>query len=315
MFRGRYRGFDGRRPEGFNAGLFRRWQAGSLAANAYFWQKKLRSMKALLPFVLVAVVLACRPMRPAAPLTTAFESQPVWADEFDRDGLPDPTRWSYATGGHGWGNNELQFYTKDRPENARVENGRLIIEARKEDFQGKNYTSARLLTKGKGDWTYGRVVVRARLPAGRGTWPAIWMLASGSAYSPNAWPDNGEIDIMEEVGYEPNVIHASIHTKAFNHVIGTHKTATVYIPTAQSGFHDYRLDWTPETITAFVDDKPYATFNNTHGGWTEWPFDKPQYLLLNLAVGGNWGGQKGIDDSIFPQSMEVDFVRIYALRK
>ncbi|SDM60648.1 glycoside hydrolase family 16 protein [Siphonobacter aquaeclarae] len=245
----------------------------------------------------------------------SFETTPVWSDEFNYSGLPDPKKWGYDVGGGGWGNNELEYYTKDRTENARVENGKLIIEARKEDYQGRQYTSARLVTKGKGDWTYGKIVVRARLPKGRGTWPAIWTLASQSDLSKTYWPDNGEIDIMEHVGYDPNRIHATVHTKAFNHVIHTQKNAQKVIPDAMESFHDYAIEWTPASIKAFIDGEQYFTFSNTGKGWQEWPFDKPQHLLLNIAVGGNWGGKEGVDESIFPQKMEVEYVRVYRMKR
>jgi beta-glucanase (GH16 family) len=138
--------------------------------------------------------------------------QLVWSDEFNYSGLPDRSKWGYDVGGHGWGNKELQYYTERRKENARVENGHLIIEARRDGSESNEYTSARLVSKGKGDWTYGRFEVRAKLPSGRGTWPAIWMLPSVKSYGGGGWPDNGEIDIMEHVGFDPNVIHGSAHT-------------------------------------------------------------------------------------------------------
>ena len=147
--------------------------------------------------------------------------QPVWLDEFDTAGLPDSGRWSYEVGGHGWGNRELQFYTERRRENARVEGGRLIVEARREDWQGKQYTSARL--NSRAGWTYGRIEVRAKLPRGRGTWPAIWMLPVHGEYAKGGWPDNGEIDIMEHVGFDPGVIHGTIHSRAYNHVDRTQR--------------------------------------------------------------------------------------------
>jgi len=278
----------------------------------------LRSLTLLAALILLAF---CQKKEDYGPLPTftpvatsyGFDEKPVWADEFDYTGLPDPKRWGYDVGGGGWGNNELQYYTKDRPENARVENGNLVIEARKEEFGGRNYTSARLVTKGKGDWTYGRIEVRAKLPRGRGTWPAIWTLASQTSYGTAFWPDNGEIDIMEHVGFDPGTVHANIHTKAFNHSIGTNKGSSIKVPDAMDAFHTYRVDWTPTTMTFFVDDKSYFTFENTGNGWQQWPFDKAQHLLLNIAVGGNWGGQQGVDDSVFPQKMLVDYVRVYKL--
>lgn len=232
----------------------------------------------------------------------------VWSDEFNYQGLPDPSKWNYDTGGHGWGNHELQNYTYKKLNNARVENGKLVIEARKE-MRGKNaYSSSRLVTKGKGDWTYGHIDVRARLPKGRGTWPAIWMLGSAT---PLKWPDDGEIDIMEHVGYNHGVIHASVHCKKYYHSIGTQKTGNIEVPDCSEAFHVYSLDWDAETITVLIDDKPYFTFKNEHSDRTAWPFDKPFHLLLNIAVGGDWGGQKGVDETIFPRRMEIDYVRVY----
>jgi beta-glucanase (GH16 family) len=233
----------------------------------------------------------------------------VWADEFDRPGLPDVSRWSYDVGGHGWGNNELQFYTRGRLENARVEDGRLIIEARREAWEGRRYTSARLVTKDKGDWTYGRIAVRARLPRGRGSWPAIWTLGSTT---PLEWPEDGEIDIMEHVGFDPGVVHASVHTQRFNHVAGTQKTATIPAPDAASVFHEYVAEWDRHRIRVLLDDREYFVFTREPGGRDVWPFDAPQHLLLNVAVGGNWGGRKGVDEGALPFRLEVDYVRVYA---
>ncbi|SJZ48694.1 glycoside hydrolase family 16 protein [Sediminibacterium ginsengisoli] len=232
----------------------------------------------------------------------------VWSDEFNTNGLPDPAKWSYDTGGHGWGNHELQFYTYREKKNARIENGVLIIEALKEQKNNNAYTSARLVTKGKGDWTYGRIDVKARLPRGKGSWPAIWMLASVPKLK---WPDDGEIDIMEHVGYNPGTVHASVHCKKYYHKIGTQKTATIPVPDFSDSFHVYSLEWDSEKITMLIDNKPYFSFQNEHTGNEAWPFDKPFHLLLNLAVGGDWGGQKGIDETAFPQKMEIDYVRVY----
>jgi len=232
----------------------------------------------------------------------------VWSDEFNTPGLPDASRWNYDTGGRGWGNNELQYYTLARKENARVENGHLIIEARKENWQNRNYTSARLVTKGKGDWQYGKIEVRAKLPKGLGTWPAIWMLGSTT---PLKWPDDGEIDIMEHVGYDPGQVHASVHCKKYNHVIGTQKTAITSIPDFADKFHVYEAEYTKDSVIIGVDGKPYFRFANEHSSYEAWPFDNKMHLLLNVAVGGNWGGAKGVDDKIWPVRMEVDYVRVY----
>lgn len=240
--------------------------------------------------------------------TTPTEKKLVWSDEFDYTGLPDPKKWGYDVGGSGWGNQEKQYYTKDRLENARVENGKLIIEAIKENFAGNNYTSARLITKGKGDWTYGRIEVRAKLPKGVGTWPAIWMLASTN---PLKWPDDGEIDIMEHVGFDAGVIHGTIHTKAYNHGIGTQKGAQIRINDAQDVFRNYSIEWTRDYIDWYVDDKKYFSFTNINSSKDTYPFMSNFHLLLNIAIGGSWGGQKGIDDTIFPQRMEIEYVRVY----
>ncbi|MDQ3279697.1 MAG: glycoside hydrolase family 16 protein [Bacteroidota bacterium] len=248
--------------------------------------------------------------QPVAATTTNsdFEAAPVWQDEFDYSGLPDSTKWGYDVGGHGWGNNELQYYTRSG-NNARVGNGILTITARKEPMEGKSYTSARLVTKNKGDFLYGRVEVRAKLPSGRGTWPAIWMLPTDWAYG--GWPASGEIDIMEHVGYDPARVLFSVHTEAYNHVKGTQKSGEKNISTAMTDFHLYRVDWTPDSIRGYFDNEQVFSFANEQKGSATWPFDKRFHILLNLAIGGNWGGQKGVDDAIFPATFEIDYVRVY----
>ncbi len=240
------------------------------------------------------------------PVDTSMKK--IWSDEFDYSGLPDSSKWRYDTGGGGWGNNELQYYTASRKENARVENGHLIIEARKEAWQGLDYTSARLVTKGTGDWKYGRIEVRARLPKGLGTWPAIWMLGSST---PLKWPDDGEIDIMEHVGYQHGVVHASVHTKKYHHSIGTQKTDTVLVRDLSEQFHVYSVEWNAKTVNVAVDGKTFFSFANEGSGREAWPFDEKMHLLLNVAVGGNWGGAKGVDPSIYPVRMEIDYVRVF----
>ena len=232
----------------------------------------------------------------------------VWSDEFSNKGLPDPIKWNYDVGGNGWGNNEMQYYTEKRKENCRVENGLLIIEARKEDYEGEKYTSARLITKGKGDWQYGKITVRAKIPGGLGTWPAIWMLASTT---PLKWPEDGEIDIMEHVGWNPTYIHGSIHCKKYNHIIRTQRTDTVIINDCMEKFHVYGVEWDAEKVQVSVDGIIYLNFKNEHSDYTAWPFDNKMHLLLNIAVGGNWGGAKGVDESIWPRRMEVDYVRVF----
>lgn len=250
-------------------------------------------MRTLLLFWLAAAPLCAEP----------FVNAPAWFDEFEGQGPPETARWGYDLGGGGWGNQELQVYT-DR--NAWRENGHLVLEARREP--DGSFTSCRLVSKGKGDFTYGKWVIRARLPRGKGTWPAIWMLPSAGG----AWPDEGEIDIMEEVGHDPEVIHGSIHCRAFNHIDKTQKTARRSLPGAQSEFHDYVLRWTPDRITTSIDDgPPVLVFDNLHQTRKEWPFDRPFHLLLNIAVGGFWGGAEGVAEDIWPQRMEVDYVRYY----
>ncbi|MBZ4189124.1 family 16 glycosylhydrolase [Niabella beijingensis] len=233
----------------------------------------------------------------------------VWSDEFDGTGLPDDSKWNYDVGGNGWGNRELQYYTRADSNNAVVKNGKLIITARKEQREQNSYTSARLVTKGKGDWQYGRVEVSAKLPSGKGTWPAIWMLPTNGKYG--GWPASGEIDIMEHVGYNPDTVYSSVHTKTFNHVKGTQKTKGLLLGTADAGFHLYAIEWTKNGISFFVDDQPFFSFRNSGKGAAEWPFDQPFHLLLNIAMGGNWGGKYGVDENLDTAIMEVEYVRVF----
>jgi len=233
----------------------------------------------------------------------------IWSDEFNYTGTPDTTKWNYDIGGHGWGNNELQYYTKDM-QNVHVENGNLVIEARKDSFENKAYTSSRIISKHKGDWLYGRIEVRAKLPKGKGTWPAIWMLSTDWKYGD--WPASGEIDIMEHVGYDPEVVHGTIHTEAYNHVKQTQKEGKVTVPGAQDDFHIYAVDWREDKMEFFVDNKLYHTVErDPKDDFKGWPFDQKFHLLMNIAVGGNWGGKEGVDESIWPQQMIVDYVRVY----
>ncbi len=259
------------------------------------------------------------------PGLAAAEWEPVWADEFDRDGLPDPARWVQEEGFVR--NQELQYYTVGRRENARVEGGHLIIEARRERWPNPRhrpdaperrwqerrpwaeYTSASLTTRGRAAWTYGRFEVRARLPAGRGTWPAFWTL--GTNITQVGWPACGEMDILEYVGHDPGVVHANVHTRGFNHARGNGRGARTRVPDAAEAFHVYALEWSPQKLDFFVDDRKYFTLENDGTGPDSWPFDAPQYLILNLAIGGTWGGQKGVDDGAFPQQFVVDYVRVY----
>lgn len=231
----------------------------------------------------------------------------VWSDEFETDGLPDSLKWSYDIGYIA--NNEKQYYTEARLENARVEDGHLIIEARMEEWENFDYTSARLVTRDRETWTYGRFEMRAKVPTGRGTWPAFWML--GDNISEVGWPASGEIDIMEYVGYDPNRFYGYVHTEAYNHTIGTDKGSSIEIDRAWEDFHVFAVEWYEDRIDFFVDDVKYFTFMKESDEDDVWPFDKPHYLLLNLAIGGNWGGTEGIDDSLFPHQFIVDYVRVY----
>lgn len=244
--------------------------------------------------------------------------QLVWFDEFskDPDGLPDPAKWKYGVGF--LRNQELQYYTKERLENARIEKGQLIIEGRKEDYSPPgtapgapavaHYTAADLETFGKADWLYGRIEIRAKLPAGKGVWPAIWMLGSNLHEKSVGWPKCGEIDIMELVGKQPGVIYGTMHY--FANGKSTSQGGNVNIAHPESDFHVYSAEWTPDHIDIFCDDQKYFSFDVSKADNAgQNPFHKPQFLILNLALGGNWGGP--IDDSIFPQRMTVDYVRVY----
>jgi beta-glucanase (GH16 family) len=244
-----------------------------------------------------------------ASLASAQTWNLVWSDEFEVPGLPDPAKWGYDVGGGGYGNNELQYYTDARAENASVANGVLTIKAIKESFGGNNYTSARLVTANKGDWLYGKIEVRAKLPKGRGMWPAIWMLPTDWEYG--GWPSSGELDLMENVGYDSTRIHSNIHTQAYNHTIGTNKGNNVTLTDPWYTWHTYRIEWFADSLAYYVDDTRIFSFKKEYTGFTTWPFDKRFHLILNIAVGGNWGGANGVDDSRFPQTMEVDYVRVY----
>lgn len=233
----------------------------------------------------------------------------LWSEEFNYSGLPDATKWGYDVGGSGWGNNELQYYTEADTNNALVKGGKLIITARKENKDGKDYTSARLVTRDKKEFLYGKIEVRAKLPAGRGTWPAIWML--GTNINKVGWPKCGEIDIMEHVGYDPGVIVGTVHSEQYNHIKGTQISGSVTLEDFSTAFHTYAVDWSKDKIDFLIDNKLYVSIPNKYDSEGEWPFNNPHYLLLNLAIGGNWGGQKGIDNSIFPVSFEVDYIRVF----
>ncbi len=254
----------------------------------------------------------------------ADEWELAWADEFDYSGEPDGSKWACEEGF--LRNRELQLYTPADSGNVRVEDGTLIIEARKErcrtpaydpeeseDWRSSReyteYTSASITTRGKAHWRYGRIEVRAKLPTGRGMWPAIWML--GADASEVGWPACGEIDIMENVGFDPDIIYATVHTEKYNHVQGTQKGSRIRMPEPHRDFHVYAVEWDAEKIEFFLDDWNYFTFKNEGAGGDSWPFDEEHYLILNIAIGGAWGGAKGVDDGVFPQKFHVDYVRVY----
>lgn len=241
---------------------------------------------------------------------------PSWSDEFNGTSL-DRSKWSFDTSRNklGWYNGEQQYYSTAHS-NIRVQNGDLVLEARHNplelkdngDWGGQQYSSAKITTQGKFSLRYGFVEVRAKLPCARGTWPAIWMMPVEKV----EWPKGGEIDIMEQVGSEPNVLHATLHTELFNHQRGTQRGASMALPTSCSAFHNYQMSWTPQAITIGVDDHAYMQVRNDQpGGAGAWPFDKPFYLILNLAIGGSWAAAKGIDDAAFPQDFDVDYVRVW----
>lgn len=239
----------------------------------------------------------------------------VWSDEFNTGNQPDPTYWTYdlGTGNSGWGNNEIQVYT-NKTENVRIENGHLIIQALRQN--GNNWTSARVKSQGRYSFTYGRIAFRAKLPAGSGTWPALWML--GDNITEIGWPACGEIDVMEHVGKDPGRVHASLHTPSSSGA--TVNTRTRNVSDFSSAFHLYEAEWTPDAIIFSIDGQPFYTYNPASKTPSTWPFDSPQFIIMNVAMGGNFGsdpqyevgGQRnGVDPNLMSAAMEVDYVRVY----
>ncbi|MEQ6124330.1 glycoside hydrolase family 16 protein [Pseudotenacibaculum sp. MALMAid0570] len=239
----------------------------------------------------------------------------TWQDNFDTDGAPDSANWTYeigdgtAQGIPGWGNNELQYYT-DRPENVVVENGMLKITAVREQFQGSNYTSARILTKGLFQQSYGRFEARIKLPWGQGLWPAFWLLGDDNNGTV-VWPQNGEIDIMENRGSEPTITHGSVHGPGYS--AGNAITKSYELPNGRfdTDFHVFGIEWGPNYINYYVDDVLYnqITPEDVTGEWVY--NDKPFYIILNVAVGGAFSGNPSAN-TVFPQTMYVDYVRVYS---
>jgi beta-glucanase (GH16 family) len=240
--------------------------------------------------------------------------RPSFADEFDGKAI-DTAKWRFDTerNAAGWFNNEKQYYADNRRQNSRLKGGALVIEARRErldkarapDWGGQGYTSARMIAREATG--YGFYEIRAKLPCARGAWPAIWMLPKDGG----KWPEGGEIDIMEMVGWNANVVHATLHSGDYNHRKNTQRGAQVTVPTACSAYHSYQLDWRPDAIVIGVDGRGYMRVANDGSGKGAWPFDRPFELILNLAVGGDWGGAKGVDDTAFPQRMSIDYVRYW----
>lgn len=262
----------------------------------------------LRPFLLGALLLASAGCSNDDTQTVVNFTELTMQDEFDADGAPDSEIWSYdiGTGVNGWGNNELQYYT-DRPQNVTVNNGYLLITANREDFQGSGYTSARLLTKDKFEQRYGRFEARIRLPYGQGIWPAFWMLGSNSDTA--IWPQCGEIDIMELRGQLPTILTGSVHGPGYSGGQAVSKEYELPNDRFDTGFHVFGIEWGPEYINFYVDDVLYnqITPEDVSG---EWVFDQPFYMLMNVAVGGSFVGPPS-EETEFPQTMVVDYVRVY----
>lgn len=234
----------------------------------------------------------------------------VWSDEFNYEGLPNPKKWSYATGQSGWGNNELQDYTANDTSTAKVSNGFLHITANKIiSGTDTSYTSARLVTKNKGDWKYGKIEVSAKVAKGLGLCSAVWMMPTVWKYG--NWPSSGEIDIMEHIEWTKDTIYQTIHTGAYNHVKKTQKGKRTFVKGASDDFHVYAVEWDAEGINYYLDGVHCYYFPNEHKTSEEWPFDAPFHLIMNISVGGRWEGAFGIDPNIFPATMMIDYVRVY----
>jgi beta-glucanase (GH16 family) len=235
----------------------------------------------------------------------------VWHDEFEGDDI-DLTKWQFdvTRPGAGAANRELQYYTDNRRENARLESGQLVIEARQDNFEGVEYSSARLKTLHRASWTYGRIEARVQVPSGRGTWAAFWMYADDMR---RAWPGAGELDILEHVGMEPNHITQIAHSTKYNWMNHNAPGAVTTLQDPHLQFHVYSIEWFPDHIDWYIDSQLTATGVNDESGEEGWPYAKAFHILLNLAVGGAWGGQQGIDPDIWPRRMRVDWVRVWQL--
>lgn len=228
----------------------------------------------------------------------------LWSDEFNTDGAPDSSKWGYDLGAGGWGNNESQYYT-NRPENVIVQNGILKITAKKESYQGAEYTSTRMKTQGKFSFKYGRVEIRAKLPSGGGTWPALWML--GSNISTVGWPACGEVDIMEHAGNRQGIVQSAMHTPSSYG--NTSNLGAQTLGDISTAFHVYAVEWTSEQMVFSVDGAVHYTYNPTPKNSSTWPFDANQFIIFNIAMGGGFGGT--IDPAFSQSSMEIDYIRVY----
>ncbi len=234
-------------------------------------------------------------------VVVTISSSLVWSDEFNGNGAPDPAKWGYDLGNNnGWGNNELEYYT-NRPENVVQSGGTLKINAIRESYSGYTFTSARLLSKGKFDMLYGKVEFSAKVPGAVGSWPALWMLGSNESTTP--WPGCGEMDIMEYRGFEPNKIFGTFHYPGHSGSNGD--GATTIISNATTAFHKYALEWTPQIIKISVDDVVYKTLQNS----PSIPFNHNFFFIMNVAMGGNFGGP--VNASVNTATMEVDYIRVY----
>ena len=229
----------------------------------------------------------------------------LWHDEFDGDAI-NRDNWTFDLGGGGWGNGEAEYYT-DRPENARIDDGMLVIEARQEKYEDSYYTSARLKTQGLQSFQYGRIEARIKVPSGDGLWPAFWML--GSSFDGTNWPDCGEIDIMEYVGREPDLIIGTLHGPGYSGALGVSQWNRQEYAIADD-FHTYAIEWKPDQIDWYYDGEKYHTVTPDDLSGRQWVFDQPFFIILNLAVGGTLGGPIGLD-TVFPAQYYVDYVRVY----
>jgi beta-glucanase (GH16 family) len=283
---------------------------------------RIRTLSLCALIAIISMAINCFSQNPATPPTSDWTM--VWSDEFSGpNGSPiDRTKWIAETGGKGWGNHELEYYT-DHSENASLQDGNLVIRALQEKYIGpdgveRNYTSARLKTFGKFSQTYGRFEARIKIPDGQGIWPAFWML--GDDIDRVGWPVCGEIDIMENIGKEPAIIHGSIHGPGYIGTTGLEAPYTLSGPLSgplsgqrrfADDFHIFAIEWDPESVSFYVDKDVYVrrTRGDLKPGW-KWVFDKPFFLILNLAVGGDWPGSPD-STTVFPQSMLVDYVRVY----